>query len=516
MTADVPVPAPRRRPVRDFMDSITCRLLIASGVIALLIAVVFATLVASVNDLRTATDREARAREVSVAVAELEKLVIDLETGVRGYALTKGDQRFLVPYRTARSVLPARLREFRELTAGEPETRTIATRLITNIQDYITDYAANIVQLVPVAPDAAQSDVSIEESRRRIVDIRGLFRDLRGMVNAEAAARADTASNRARRSVVLGATGIVLSTGLVVLLGLYLTHSIGRPLRRASSGAARIAEGDFEQHLAERGPLEIRDLSRSFNQMAAEVAARERKLAEQNEELRASEQLKSELVSIVSHEIRTPLASVLGFTSLLLQREVTAEDRRRYLEIIDSQGKRLASLLDDFLVVQRIEEGRLPLDHVRVDVASLLREQVQLYDAQSERHILDLRLPTQPLEVEGDPDRIAQVVGNLLSNAIKFSPEGGQVHVSGDRDNGRIRVSVRDHGLGIPVEQQERIFTKFYRGDAAASGIAGSGLGLAFARAVVDAHGGEIGFRSTPAKGSVFWIDLPAAIGRES
>ena len=88
--------------------------------------------------------------------------------------------------------------------------------------------------------------------------------------------------------------------------------------------------------------------------------------------------------------------------------------------------------------------------------------------------------------------------------------------MSGDRDNGRIRVTVRDHGLGIAAEQQDRIFTKFYRGDAAASGIAGTGLGLAFARAVVDAHGGEIGFRSTPAKGSVFWIDLPAAIGRES
>jgi signal transduction histidine kinase len=453
---------------------------------------------------------------VSVAVAELEKLVVDLETGVRGYALSNGDRRLLQPYLAAQRVLPARLREFRELTAGDSQTRATANRLISGVQTYITDYAQPLVELVPFAPEAAQSPDSAYESRRRIGPIRQLFTDLRGMVDAEATSRAAAASNRARRSVVLGATGIVLSTGLVVLLGLYLTHSIGRPLRRASTGAARIAEGDFEQHLAERGPLEIRDLSRSFNQMAAEVAARERKLAEQNEELRASEQLKSELVSIVSHEIRTPLASVLGFTSLLLQREVTDEDRRRYLEIIDAQGKRLASLLDDFLVVQRIEEGRLPLDHVRVDVASLLREQVQLYDAQSERHVLDLRLPTQPLEVEGDPDRIAQVVGNLLSNAIKFSPEGGEVQVSGDRDNGRIRVTVRDHGLGIPAEQQERIFTKFYRGDAAASGIAGSGLGLAFARAVVDAHGGEIGFRSTPTKGSVFWIDLPAALGRES
>jgi signal transduction histidine kinase len=513
VTADVQVQAPRRQPVRDFVDSITGRLLIASGVIALLIAVVFATLVASVEDLRTAADREARAKEVSVAVVGLEKLVVDLENGVRGYALSRGDQRFLQPYVAARAALPAQLRQFRALTASDPQTRTAANQIIARVQAYISDYAQPLLGLVPLAPGAAQGADSINESRRRIANIRGLFTDLRRMVNAEAASRAAAAQNRSRRSVVLGATGIVLSTGLVVLLGLYLTHSIGRPLRRASSGAARIAEGDFEQHLAERGPLEIRDLSRSFNQMAAEVAGRERKLAEQNEELRASEQLKSELVSIVSHEI---LASVLGFTSLLLQREVTAEDRRRYLEIIDAQGKRLASLLDDFLVVQRIEEGRLPLDHVRVDVASLLREQVQLYDAQSERHVLDLRLPTQPLEVEGDPDRIAQVVGNLLSNAIKFSPEGGQVLVSGDRDNGRIRVTVRDHGLGIAAEQQDRIFTKFYRGDAAASGIAGSGLGLAFARAVVDAHGGEIGFRSTPAKGSVFWIDLPAALGRES
>ena len=112
MTADVQVQAPRRQPVRDFVDSITGRLLIASGVIAVLIAIVFATLVASVEDLRTAADREARAREVSVAVVGLEKLAIDLETGVRGYALTRGDERFLQPYRSARRQLPARLASF--------------------------------------------------------------------------------------------------------------------------------------------------------------------------------------------------------------------------------------------------------------------------------------------------------------------------------------------------------------------------------------------------------------------
>ena len=106
--------------------------------------------------------------------------------------------------------------------------------------------------------------------------------------------------------------------------------------------------------------------------------------------------------------------------------------------------------------------------------------------------------------MRGDSNRLAQVVGNLLSNAIKYSPEGGIVHVRGERANASVRISVADEGLGIPDAQQSRIFTKFFRGDAVASGIAGSGLGLAFARAVVETHGGKMGFTSAEGKGSTF------------
>jgi signal transduction histidine kinase len=257
----------------------------------------------------------------------------------------------------------------------------------------------------------------------------------------------------------------------------------------------------------------VGELTEAFNSMAEGLERNRTELEAQNAQLRESEQLKSELVSIVSHEIRTPLASVLGFTALLRQREVDDETRSRYLEIIETQGHRLAALLDEFLDVQRIEEGQLELVHAPVDLAAVLAAQVELFSAQSEAHRLELTLRGARLRVSGDADRLSQVVANLLSNAIKYSPEGGLVEVVGERNETVVRVSVRDEGVGIPEEQRDRIFTKFFRGDAAASGITGSGLGLAFARAIVIALGGRMDFTSAAGRGSTFWFELPAAEG---
>jgi signal transduction histidine kinase len=244
--------------------------------------------------------------------------------------------------------------------------------------------------------------------------------------------------------------------------------------------------------------------------MAAGLQASHAELERQNTKLRDSERLKTELISIVSHELRTPLASVIGFTSLLLQREFDVNARRHYLGIVDAQARRLASLLEDFLDVQKIEAGRLNLAEELVDMASLMDDQRELYARQSPRHSLEVELE-RPLPVRGDPHRLAQVVGNLLSNAIKYSPDGGRVEIEGVRYDDSVRISVRDQGLGIAREQQGRIFTKFFRGEAGASGIGGTGLGLAFSREVVEAHGGRIGFDSTAGKGSTFWLELPAA-----
>jgi signal transduction histidine kinase len=122
-----------------------------------------------------------------------------------------------------------------------------------------------------------------------------------------------------------------------------------------------------------------------------------------------------------------------------------------------------------------------------------------------------VELTERPLAVRGDANRLAQVVGNLLSNAIKYSDEGSVVALAAERRGDEVRLTVRDEGRGIPPEQQERIFTKFFRGDAGATGITGTGLGLAVSREIVEAHGGRIGFDSASGTGSTFWVELPGA-----
>ena len=247
--------------------------------------------------------------------------------------------------------------------------------------------------------------------------------------------------------------------------------------------------------------------------MAERLQQGRKELEAQNEELRESERMKTELVSIVSHELRTPLASVLGFTALLLKREFDPPTRRHYLGIVDVQARRLAALLEDFLDVQRIEHEGVDLATERVDLALLLDEQAQLYAAQSPKHRLEVELAERPLTVRGDPNRLAQVVGNLLSNAIKYSPDGGTVELVAARSGEGVRIAVRDEGRGIAADQQSRIFTKFFRGDAGATGITGTGLGLAVSREIVEAHGGTIGFDTDPGEGTTFWLELPGPNG---
>jgi signal transduction histidine kinase len=296
-----------------------------------------------------------------------------------------------------------------------------------------------------------------------------------------------------------------------LLFAFYLSRSIARPVREAAEGATKLAAGDLSLRLSQSGPGEIGELTAAFNRMAESLQRARVELEEQNAQLRESERLKSDLVNTVSHELRTPLSGVLGFTKLLLTREFDSETRRHYLGIVDAQARRLSQLIDDFLDVRTIEEGRFERARDVVDLGTLLRDEATLYSLQSDLHELALDLPETPLPVLGNGDRLRQVIGNLLSNAIKYSPQGGLVEVTAGVHGDEVRVEVRDEGIGIPAEQQSRIFTKFFRADAAASGIAGTGLGLAVSRDIVESHGGQIGFRSAEGEGTTFILELPVA-----
>jgi len=490
------------------MDSLTARVMLASVGLALNVALVFLVLAITVSDLSDTASREARAKDVVTDLVVLQSLVVELNSGERGFAITH-DKTFLDGWTRAHRKIPGALDKFVQEAGDDSARLRVARRLAETIQNYDQEFSKPLVNLARDMSQGAASAVAVEQNEIRNRAIRSQLAGFLENERDRAAGTAASAEQEAKRAIALGFGGILASVVMILLLGVYLTRSIARPVQQVAVEANRIARGELTVELDERGPGEIGMLKRAFLAMAADLAERRRALEEQNTRLRESERLKSELVSIVSHEIRTPLASILGFTSVLLQRDVSDADRRRFLEIISAEARRLTELLDEFLDVQRLEGGPLDVAMSDVDVSALVRTQVALFSAESDKHWLELRLPDDPLVVEGDAGRLAQVFSNLISNAIKYSPEGGPVEVSGEQENGIVRIRVRDEGFGIPPEAHDRIFTKFYRGAAAARRIAGSGLGLALARTVVEAHGGSIDFESRAGEGTVFSVELP-------
>jgi|tagenome__1003787_1003787.scaffolds.fasta_scaffold20854759_2 signal transduction histidine kinase len=492
--------------------SLQTRLVAASAVLAVLVIGVFVALIVAASAARTATNDEARSKNVTVAALELEKLVVDLETGLRGYVFT-GNPAFLLPYTNAKNQLAQRWADFDNVTKGEPRQHEQASRLLTSIDEYLTDYVNPVLSLTDGDRGAAK-EATRNEGAFRIGQIQSEFKTFIAAENGLANKHKRSADEKSKHAIELGVAGLTGSTILILLFGLYLSRMIARPVREAADGASLLAAGDLSLRLDERGPGEVGELTRSFNEMAERLQETRTELEEQNAQLRESERLKSDLVNTVSHELRTPLSGVLGFTKLLLTRDFDSETRRHYLGIIDAQARRLAELIDDFLDVRRIEEGRFERAQELVDMVTLLREEAVLYSQQSPKHELAVEVGAKPLPVLGNPDRLRQVIGNLISNAIKYSPQGGIIEISAEAENGSVRVEVRDEGMGIPAGQQHQIFTKFFRGDAAASGITGTGLGLAVSRDIVESHGGRIGFTSAEGEGTTFFVELPGANGQ--
>jgi two-component system phosphate regulon sensor histidine kinase PhoR len=241
------------------------------------------------------------------------------------------------------------------------------------------------------------------------------------------------------------------------------------------------------------------------------------------------EKLKDEFVSIVSHELRTPLTAIKGYTQHLIRRierrlrearqkqqgtgplaELPESYDLRSLNIVQSESEHLERLVSDLLDLSRVQWGELNLQYSSFYLADVLAERVRLAQVSAENHTIFLDIQVQDSRIVADQLRIGQVFGNILDNAIKFSPPGRQVTVKLQEQDDEYLISVIDQGIGVNPEHFDHIFERFYRvRNIASRQYSGIGLGLFVARAIVEAHGGRIGFSSNQGTGSTFYFTLP-------
>ena len=292
--------------------------------------------------------------------------------------------------------------------------------------------------------------------------------------------------------------GSLVALLVSLLASLLVARSIASPIQKVTEAANALAQGKYDQRVPVSGPKEMRDLAQDFNNMA--------------ERVQAAQQAERDFVANVSHELKTPLTSIQGFAQAIEDATVSEpQDVQRAARVVREEAERLRRLTNGLLDSAQIQSGTVQMAHRPLnlnEIAQACVERLQLR-AQSAGVSIATRLAALP-SIQGDGDRIAQVLTNLLDNALKHTPSGGKVTLETQVNKRGVEVSVLDTGSGIPPEDVPRIFERFYQVDKSRSeGSAGSGLGLAICKQIVEAHGGQLSAQSALGVGTRVTMWLP-------
>jgi signal transduction histidine kinase len=294
----------------------------------------------------------------------------------------------------------------------------------------------------------------------------------------------------------------MVAAGVSLAVARQMARGMTQPLRDMASAARRMETGDYSVRVQTRSRDEVGRLAAAFNRMSGE--------------LENLEQSRRDLVANVSHELKTPIAAIRAHLENLLDGVETPDPAT--LEVMLTQVERLGRLVDQLLDLSRLESGEVPLRLESLPLQSLVDDLISEIGMAGPGRGVQVRndVPADLPALSADRERVHQVLFNLVDNAVRFTPMGGSVTVTARRRNGVVEVAVSDTGAGIPAEHLPRLFERFYRADPArARGDGGTGIGLAIARSVVEAHGGQIRAESQPGRGSVFTFDLPSADGSD-
>lgn len=232
-----------------------------------------------------------------------------------------------------------------------------------------------------------------------------------------------------------------------------------------------------------------------------------------NAELERINRAQRDFVSVVSHEFRTPLTGIQGFAEIIRDEDISVAETKEFADDIHRDAVRLARMIGEILDLERMRSGRMTLIRVPVDLPALVQEVIDRVGARTPDHPIELRLSPTPT-IEGDADKLTQVLTNLLSNAIKYSPHGGPIVVTCGVDHGAVALAVIDRGIGIPEDQLDSVFDPYTRVEATATkDVQGTGLGLPIVREIVRLHGGRVWAEPVPGGGSAFRVRLPLPVG---
>lgn len=299
---------------------------------------------------------------------------------------------------------------------------------------------------------------------------------------------------------------LVFAGGIAMILGYYFSSTVTERILSLKNAAEKIARGNLKTRVPITGRDELGALALTFNQMAEQLQTADKKQRE-------LEGMRRDLVAWASHDLQTPLASMRAILEALADGVVDDPEMvKRYLNTAQRDVMSLSALIDDLFQMSQLDAGGFPLNLDRSSLRDLVSDTLESFSELAYRE--SIRLEGQ-VDADVDPvmmdtQAIGRVLNNLISNALRHTPAGGEVHLFARRTGSSVEVSVRDSGEGIHPRDIPHIFDRFYRGEKSRNrGTGGAGLGLAIARGIVRAHGGDILVESKPGKGTQFTFTIP-------
>ena len=296
-----------------------------------------------------------------------------------------------------------------------------------------------------------------------------------------------------------------------VIAALVIFRPAQARLRALEDAANRFGEGDLTARAPAIGGDEVAAVADAFNRMASDRAARQAQLVE-------ADRARRQLLADVSHELMTPLTAIRGYAETLALPQFVPQTRegQRAVKVIAEEGERIERLVKDLLDLARFEAGGLSLDLENVDVGEIFERVSERHAKAAEEKGVTIAIDPHDEDIRmiGDPMRLEQAVQNLAANALRHTPPGGVVTLGATREDGNIRLTIADNGVGIPPEHLPHVFDRFYKADQSRLQSGGSGLGLSIVKAIVERHGGSVAVRSRQGVETVFEIVLPERLSR--